>query len=68
MTLTSPANDEARRTNQPLPEIIETRLGPVEYAAFGEGPAVLCLHGAMGGFDQGLIEPSPCGGADLQPG
>jgi pimeloyl-ACP methyl ester carboxylesterase len=23
--------------------------------SFGEGPAVLALHGAMGGYDQGLI-------------
>jgi pimeloyl-ACP methyl ester carboxylesterase len=29
--------------------------GPVEYASFGAGPAVLALHGAMGGYDQGLI-------------
>jgi pimeloyl-ACP methyl ester carboxylesterase len=35
--------------------ILETSLGPVEYAAFGEGPAILALHGAMGGYDQGLL-------------
>jgi len=27
----------------------------VEYAEYGAGPAVLALHGAMGGYDQGLI-------------
>jgi pimeloyl-ACP methyl ester carboxylesterase len=37
------------------PQIIETRLGPVECARTGDGPAVLLLHGAMGGWDQGLI-------------
>jgi pimeloyl-ACP methyl ester carboxylesterase len=37
------------------PQIVETRLGPVECARTGEGPAVLLLHGAMGGWDQGLI-------------
>jgi hypothetical protein len=36
------------------PVIVNTRRGPVEYAAHGEGPAaVLALHGAMGGYDQG---------------
>jgi pimeloyl-ACP methyl ester carboxylesterase len=37
------------------PQTIETRLGPVEFARVGEDPAVLLLHGAMGGWDQGLI-------------
>jgi pimeloyl-ACP methyl ester carboxylesterase len=37
------------------PAIVNTRRGPVEYVAQGEGPAVLALHGAMGGYDQGLI-------------
>lgn len=32
--------------------ILETRLGPVEYVDFGEGPVVLVLHGAPGGYDQ----------------
>jgi len=34
---------------------VATPQGPIEYAEFGEGPAVLALHGAMGGHDQGLI-------------
>ncbi len=34
---------------------IETACGPVEYAARGEGPAVLCCHGGPGGYDQALI-------------
>lgn len=32
--------------------IVETCKGPIEYLESGEGPAVLCLHGAMGGYDQ----------------
>ena len=40
---------------RPQPAVIDTRLGTVECAAYGDGPAVLCLHGAMGGYDQGLI-------------
>ena len=31
-----------------------TACGPIEYAEMGEGPAVLIVHGAGGGFDQGL--------------
>jgi pimeloyl-ACP methyl ester carboxylesterase len=40
---------------RPEPVVIETTRGAVEYAAFGAGPSVLCLHGAMGGYDQGLL-------------
>jgi pimeloyl-ACP methyl ester carboxylesterase len=35
-------------------EVAQTACGAVEYAAAGEGPAVLLLHGAGGGFDQTL--------------
>lgn len=38
-----------------VPRLLNTPVGPVEYAEFGEGPAVLALHGALGGYDQGLI-------------
>ena len=34
--------------------ILETSFGPIEYAEAGEGPPVLVIHGAGGGFDQGL--------------
>ena len=34
--------------------IAETRCGPIEYAEAGDGPPVLLVHGAGGGFDQGL--------------
>jgi pimeloyl-ACP methyl ester carboxylesterase len=37
------------------PQIIKTSHGVVEAATWGEGPAVLSLHGAMGGFDQGIL-------------
>lgn len=36
-------------------QMIETRHGPVEVAVWGEGPAVLVLHGAGGGYDQGRL-------------
>lgn len=38
-----------------MPQAIQTPLGAVEYAEFGEGAAVLALHGAMGGYDQSAI-------------
>src|SRR5512142_979151 len=34
--------------------MIQTACGPIEYAVVGDGPAVLVVHGAGGGFDQGL--------------
>ncbi|HYG66647.1 MAG TPA: alpha/beta fold hydrolase, partial [Anaeromyxobacteraceae bacterium] len=37
------------------PIVVRTRRGEVECAVAGAGPAVLCLHGAMGGHDQALL-------------
>ncbi|MFO1187588.1 MAG: alpha/beta hydrolase [Alphaproteobacteria bacterium] len=34
--------------------IIDTIAGPIEYAVRGEGAPLLTIHGAGGGFDQGL--------------
>jgi 2-hydroxy-6-oxonona-2,4-dienedioate hydrolase len=34
-------------------QFVGTRFGRLEYAIAGEGPAVLVVHGAGGGFDQG---------------
>jgi pimeloyl-ACP methyl ester carboxylesterase len=38
-----------------LPKRAETALGAVEYVEIGDGPAVVSIHGAMGGCDQSLI-------------
>jgi pimeloyl-ACP methyl ester carboxylesterase len=35
-------------------QVIQTACGPIEYARVGKGYPVLVVHGAMGGFDQGL--------------
>lgn len=35
-------------------QVIETECGPIEYARVGEGYPLLVVHGAFGGFDQGL--------------
>jgi pimeloyl-ACP methyl ester carboxylesterase len=37
------------------PAIIATGLGPVEVLSIGDGPAVLSLHGGMGGYDQSWL-------------
>jgi pimeloyl-ACP methyl ester carboxylesterase len=35
-------------------QFIDSPHGPIEFAEAGDGPAVLFIHGAGGGFDQGL--------------
>lgn len=39
----------------PTPAVITTRRGQVEYVVSGDGPTVLALHGAMGGWDQSSL-------------
>lgn len=34
--------------------LVRTWFGPTEFAEVGEGPPILVIHGAGGGFDQGL--------------
>ncbi len=34
--------------------VFQCRFGAMEYATAGEGPPVIVIHGASGGFDQGL--------------
>jgi 2-hydroxy-6-oxonona-2,4-dienedioate hydrolase len=42
--------------------IAQTPCGPIEYAVVGDGPPVLVVHGAGGGFDQGLDFATPLAG------
>ncbi|WP_421785058.1 alpha/beta fold hydrolase [Hyphobacterium sp.] len=35
--------------------LVETRHGMLEYSVWGDGPPVLVVHGAGGGFDQGRL-------------
>src|SRR5215204_3835630 len=49
------ARDRVSRGSQ----MAETPCGPIEYAVVGNGPPVLVVHGAGGGFDQGLDIGAP---------
>ena len=44
----------ARKRVATASRIAETPRGPIEYAVAGDGPPVLVVHGAGGGFDQGI--------------
>jgi pimeloyl-ACP methyl ester carboxylesterase len=35
-------------------QVVQTPCGPIEYAAAGDGKPVLVVHGAGGGYDQGM--------------
>ena len=47
--------NDPRFSEKIQPRTVETSRGVVEYAEIGDGPAVVALHGAMGGYDQSLI-------------
>lgn len=42
--------------------LADTRDGLVEYVTWGEGPPVMAIHGAGGGFDQGRLLARTMGG------
>jgi pimeloyl-ACP methyl ester carboxylesterase len=42
--------------------LAESRHGQIEYVSWGEGAPVLVVHGAGGGFDQGLLLARAIGG------
>jgi pimeloyl-ACP methyl ester carboxylesterase len=42
--------------------VVQTGHGALEYATWGEGPAVLSIHGAGGGYDQGRLIAGAYGG------
>ena len=45
---------QARQRVSTGSQIVQTPCGPIEYALAGDGPLVLVVHGAGGGYDQGL--------------
>ena len=46
---------QSRRRLKSRSKLINTSLGPVEYATEGQGRSIIVLHGAGGGYDQGLL-------------
>lgn len=42
--------------------LVQTRHGALEYTVWGDGPPVLVIHGAGGGFDQGRLLAAALGG------
>ena len=47
-------------------QVVQTSHGPVEYATVGDGPSALVLHGAGGGYDQGLLLARTFGGGGFR--
>ena len=47
-------NAARKRIDRLGSQVIETDYGPIEYAQIRDGYPVLVVHGALGGFDQGL--------------
>jgi len=41
--------------------VVKTARGPVEAAVVGQGPAVLVLHGTLGGYCARSIRTASCG-------
>ena len=39
--------------------VVQTPCGQIEYTSSGDGPPVLVVHGAGGGFDQGMAFAQP---------
>lgn len=46
-------------------QVINTADGPIQYADVGQGTPVLMIHGAGGGFDQGLFTAKGALGDDM---
>ena len=46
--------NEAKQRIKSESRLLETKFGAMEYAISGQGKPVLLIHGAGGGFDQGL--------------
>ena len=48
--------EETIRVLKRRSRVVETSAGPVEISVHGEGPPVLVVHGAAGGYDQGEVK------------
>lgn len=54
---------DAKLSRKVVARTAKTALGVVEYVDVGQGPVVVALHGAMGGYDQSLILAQTIGNA-----
>jgi pimeloyl-ACP methyl ester carboxylesterase len=51
----TPRSDRARLASASSTAVVPTARGTIEIADLGAGPALLALHGGMGGVDQSLL-------------
>lgn len=58
--------NEAKERIKSESKLLETKFGKMEYAISGQGKPVLLIHGAGGGFDQGLWLGRICLEGDYQ--
>ncbi len=47
--------NDATLVTKVVPHTAQTAQGPIEYVEIGEGPVVVTIHGAMGGYEQSLF-------------
>lgn len=64
--MSTSASAAASAAAGPALRTVETPGGPVEVALSGDGPPLLALHGAMGGWDQGLLLARSVGAAGFR--
>jgi len=57
---------DAQLSRRLAPKTAKTNLGFVEYVEIGDGPVVVAVHGAMGGYDQSLILAQTIGNGDYR--
>ncbi len=55
MKIWQPVGPGVRAADAERPTVANTSHGPAQFVSVGEGPAILALHGGMGGYDQGLL-------------
>ncbi len=60
------ALDPARRAARRSARLANTAAGPIEYAKTGAGMPLLSIHGAGGGYDQGLANAADLVGEGFQ--
>uniref|UniRef100_Q07KI1 Alpha/beta hydrolase fold n=1 Tax=Rhodopseudomonas palustris (strain BisA53) TaxID=316055 RepID=Q07KI1_RHOP5 len=53
--MTSSRHERTAHACAPSPQLLQTRLGPIELIDAGHGLPIVALHGGMGGYDQSLL-------------